>query len=60
MKIREIKEIGKRWDVDTRVGRSKQDIIRDIQAAEGYSPCFRTKDWCEESCLWKTDCIDQR
>jgi hypothetical protein len=30
--------------VDIRVGRSKQDVIRDIQIRVGYSPCYRTKD----------------
>ncbi|HUH66766.1 MAG TPA: hypothetical protein VLZ07_10075 [Syntrophales bacterium] len=59
MKIWQVKAIAKKWDIDTMVGRSKQEIIRDIQVAEGYSPCFRTTDWCEERCLWKEDCIDQ-
>jgi len=30
--------------VDIRVGRTKQDLIRDIQIKEGYSPCF-TRKW---------------
>jgi len=59
MKIWEIKEIAKTWNVDVKIGRSKRDIIRDIQVAEGYSPCFGTKEWCEERCLWKEDCIDR-
>ena len=44
MKIQEIREIARQWGVNARIGRSKQDIIRDIQIREGYSPCFRTKD----------------
>jgi hypothetical protein len=60
MKIQEIRGIAKTWNVDVRVGRSKMDMIRDIQVAEGYSPCFRTKDACEEDCLWKDDCINLR
>ncbi|MBU4370756.1 MAG: SAP domain-containing protein [Proteobacteria bacterium] len=51
MKMQEIKEIAKQWDVNARIGRSKQDIIRDIQIREGYSPCFRTKEECESDCL---------
>jgi len=57
MKIQQIREIAKPWGVDTRIGRSKQDIIRDIQVREGYSPCFKTKEICEYDCLWKADCL---
>jgi hypothetical protein len=38
MKIHEIRVIAKTWGVDASVGRSKQDIIRDIQVSEGNSP----------------------
>jgi hypothetical protein len=58
MKFQEIRGMAKASNVDTRVGRSKLDIIRDIQVAEGYSPCFRTKDSCGEDCLWKEDCVN--
>ena len=57
MKMQEVRLIAKKWGVDVKVGRSKQDIIRDIQIKEGYSPCYRTKEECEEDCLWKTDCM---
>ena len=60
MTMAEVKRIAKNWGVDTRVGRSKQDIIRDIQIAEGNEPCFRTKATCEHNCLWKKDCINHR
>ncbi len=60
MKIQEIRGIAKTWNVNVKVGRSKMDMIRDIQVAEGYSPCFRTKDACIEDCLWKEDCINPR
>ena len=55
MKLQEIRVIAKTWAVDAGVGRTKQDIIRDIQVSEGNSPCFRTNDACEEDCLWKKD-----
>lgn len=58
MNMQDIRKIAKKWGVDARVGRSKQDIVRDIQIAEGYEPCFRTKDACEKDCLWKKDCIN--
>ncbi|MCX5841978.1 MAG: SAP domain-containing protein [Deltaproteobacteria bacterium] len=57
MKMLEIREIAKQGGVNARIGRSKQDIIRDIQIREGYSPCFRTKEECESDCLWKSDCL---
>jgi hypothetical protein len=57
MKIQEIREIARAWGVNARIGRSKQDIIRDIQIQEGYSPCFRTREECENDCLWKSDCL---
>ena len=59
MKIQEIRRIAKNWDVDTRVTRSKQDIIRDIQIREGNTPCFHTKKECANDCLWKEDCLQQ-
>jgi len=57
MRIQDVREIAKTWGVDARVGRAKRDIIRDIQVREGYSPCFQTKDTCENNCLWKEDCM---
>ena len=58
MKMQEVRQIAKKWGVDVKVGRSKQDIIRDIQIKEGYSPCYRTKEECERDCLWKPDCLN--
>jgi hypothetical protein len=57
MKMQEVRIIAKQWMVDTRIGRSKQDIIRDIQIKEGYTPCFGTRSECDEDCLWKPDCL---
>ena len=31
MKIQEIRKIAKRWGVDAKVNRKKEDIVRDIQ-----------------------------
>jgi hypothetical protein len=58
MKMYEVRQIAKKWGVDIKVGRSKQDIIKDIQVKEGYSPCYRTKEECEYDCLWKADCLN--
>lgn len=60
MTMAEVKKIAKKWGVNTRSGRTKQDIIRDIQISEGYEPCFRTKEVCENDCLWKKDCMNVR
>jgi hypothetical protein len=57
MKMQDIRGIAKGWGVNIKVGRSKQDIIRDIQIREGYSPCFRTKESCKNDCIWRDDCL---
>lgn len=60
MKIQEVRKIAATWGVDVRVIRSKRDIIRDLQIKEGFSPCFGTKDSCDNDCIWKTDCIGHK
>lgn len=61
MNIQEVRKIAKTWGVDTKARRKKEDIIRDIQINEGYSPCFRTKDTClEHECLWIKDCLNNK
>lgn len=57
MKMHQLREIAERWGVKAGVGRSKQEIIREIQVREGFSPCFRTKEACDSNCLWKGDCL---
>jgi hypothetical protein len=58
VKMQEIREIARQWNVNARIGRSKQEIIREIQIREGFSPCFRTKEACDNDCLWKSDCLN--
>ena len=57
MKMQEVRTIARKWGVDARIGRTKQAVIRDIQLKEGYSPCYQTKDVCDQDCLWKPDCL---
>lgn len=57
MKMDEIRKIAVTWGVNVKAGRSKWDIIRDIQVKEGFSPCFGTAETCENECLWKSDCL---
>ncbi len=60
MKMQEIRKIARYWKVDTKIGRFKKDIVRDIQVREGNSPCFGTKETCENDCLWKADCLSSK
>ena len=57
MNIQQVRKIAKTWGVETNNGRTKEDIIREIQIREGFSPCFHTKNTCAEDCLWKEDCF---
>ena len=58
MKMQEIKKIAANWDVSTRVGRTKAEVIRDIQVCEGFTPCYGTTAVCEQTdCLWREDCL---
>lgn len=57
MKIQEIKQIAKAMGLKAGVGKTKQDLIRDIQIAEGNSPCFKNISDCGiMNCLWRGDC----
>ena len=60
MKMQEIRKIAAYWGVDAKISRSKKDVIRDIQVKEGYSPCFGTRQTCENACLWKADCLSPK
>jgi hypothetical protein len=60
MHIQKVRQIAKGWGIDTKVGRTKQDLIREIQVREGNDPCYRTKNECENNCLWKEDCVGSK
>lgn len=57
MKMQDVRKIARQWGIDAKIGRTKQDVIRDIQIKEGYSPCFGTREACDSDCLWKPDCL---
>jgi hypothetical protein len=58
MKMQDVKVIAQRWGVNCRIGRTKAAVIRDIQAREGYEPCFGTKETCDQTaCRWRGDCL---
>jgi Rho termination factor, N-terminal domain len=57
MKMSEIRERAERMGVNPRA-MNKQDLIRAIQAQEGYDSCFKTE-WhaCDQyDCCWRSDC----
>jgi hypothetical protein len=59
MKMQEVREIAKKWNIKT-VNMKKTDLIRAIQRAEGNTDCFDTgyADKCGQyNCLWREDCI---
>ena len=58
MNIKKVREIVKKKGVNIKVGRKKEDMIRDYQLIEGKSPCFHTKDSCGKDWLWKEDCLN--
>lgn len=57
MEIQKVRQIAMEWGIDTKVIRTKKDLIRAIQVSEGHDPCFKTKNECENDCLWKHDCV---
>ncbi len=61
MKMQEVRDIAKKMNLSTGVGRSKQDLIRDIQTNEGNSPCYRAIEYCGVlNCLWREDCQSKK
>ncbi len=58
MKMQEVIQIARKWDIPFKVGLSKEKLIRSIQVQEGYQPCFRRQSVCDEKgCLWMDDCL---
>jgi hypothetical protein len=38
----------------------KTELIRQIQTAEGYTPCYKTKKECAiMNCCWRGDCLKE-
>jgi hypothetical protein len=58
MKMQKIREIAKKMGIDA-VGKSKTDLVRAIQKAEGYYACFASPgvySCRQDRCLWRKDC----
>lgn len=60
MKMQEIRNIAMILGIDTKLYQSKQGLIREIQVKEGNPPCLKTKETCENDCLWKADCLGKK
>ena len=57
MTLREIKEKAKTIGIKNSSKFKKDGLIRQIQQAEGNSPCFRGIENCGElNCAWRNDC----
>jgi hypothetical protein len=36
----------------------RMELVRQIQSAEGFSPCFKTKSKCDQmKCCWRDECL---
>ncbi len=58
MKLTDVKE--KAVEMKIKPGRKKkQDLIREIQRAEGNFDCYATAEVCcdQYGCLWRKDCL---
>lgn len=57
MTVREIREKAKDMGVKNYTRFNKEGLIREIQKAEGNSPCFKEIENCGEyHCAWRDDC----
>jgi hypothetical protein len=59
MELKELKEKARKLGIKSKPGTKKGILIRSIQAAEGYFPCFGTNnDYCDQlGCCWRNDCL---
>ena len=59
MKLQEIREIAKGHGIKA-IGNDKQQMIKQIQIAEGNFDCFATAadGFCDQlDCAWRDDCL---
>ena len=59
MKINEIREKAKTLGIKVMATAKKEDLIRQLQRAEGNFDCFGTaKDYCDQlDCCFREDCL---
>jgi hypothetical protein len=57
MKLADVKAKAKQLGITNPPG-NRTELIRQIQSYEGFSPCFKTKDKCEQmKCIWRRECL---
>lgn len=58
MRMEEVREKAKELGIKT-ARKKKEDLIREVQAAEGNFPCFGTAaGFCDQAgCCWHEDCL---
>jgi hypothetical protein len=61
MKVHKIREIARKMGIDAG-GKTKTDLVRAIQKAEGYQPCFASPQvykCSQDQCMWRRDCAQE-
>jgi len=57
MKLADVKAKAKLVGI-TNPSSNRTELIRQIQSYEGFSPCFKTKDKCDQTkCSWRDECL---
>ena len=61
MKMQEVRSLAKKQGINS-FGKSKKDLILEIQRAEGNFDCFGSAiDYCDQkSCCFRPLCLDDR
>ncbi len=60
MKMQEVRQMAKRLGINS-FGKTKTDLIREIQRTEGNFDCYGTAlgDCDQEGCLFRPACLDK-
>jgi hypothetical protein len=60
MKMQDIRQMAKKLGINS-FGKTKTDLIREIQRTEGYFDCYRTAvDDCDQhECLFRPSCLEK-
>jgi hypothetical protein len=60
MKMQEVRTMAKKMGINS-FGKSKAELIRDIQRKEGNFDCYGTAgDYCDqEACLFRSSCLNE-
>jgi hypothetical protein len=57
MKLMDVKSKAKQMGI-INPSSDRMQLVRQIQTAEGFFPCFKTKDSCDQlECCWRNECL---